>query len=213
MLGEDNEYSENKTGFYIAKYPITVPQFVLFLENSNWDFPKDEQDFMWEVSPSWECPVSNISWLDAMAYCKWLGETTEQRYSLPLEKEWELAARGIDGRPYPWGYDLPNSSFACYSGETLPEFTVTNGTYDENKSPFGCMDMAGNVWEFCLDEFDDPIEPHCLKGGSWCHDAQWLDCSKRIFSHPPAKRIDYGGFRLKYLPDELMEEYFQETQE
>ncbi len=212
MLGENNEYSENKAGFYIAKYPVTVAQFVLFLENSNWDFPKEEKDIMWEVSPNWECPVSNISWRDAMEYCKWLAETTEQHYSLPFEKEWELAARGIDGRPYPWGYDVPSPDVACYSGETIPEFTVTNGTYDDNKSPFGCMDMVGNVWEFCLDEFDDPIEPHCLKGGSWCHDDEWLDCSKRIFSHPPTKRIDYGGFRIKYLPDDLMEEYFQEIE-
>jgi hypothetical protein len=208
IYGNDNVRAESKAGLYMAKYPVTVNQFVVFVEHSGWDYPKEELDIMWEVSPEWDCPVSNISWNDADAYCRWLRRESEEYYDLPLEVEWEYAARGIDGRTYPWGYDQPYSDRACYvDQEHEPYNTVVINKFEENVSPFGCMDMAGNVWEFCRDKFDDEREPRCLRGGSWCHPINCLQSSFKIFSHPPTKRVDYSGFRLIYVPDDMLDEY------
>ena len=66
------------------------------------------------------------------------------------------------------------------------------------------MDMVGNVWEWCIDSVDDPNDPHILRGGSWCNNVDYASCTSRTFSHPPDKRVDYGGFRVMYLlPDML----------
>ena len=207
MYGSDNDYAESKAGFYISKYPITVKQFMTFLDNSDWYYSFDDLAAMKKVSPDDNCPVSHISWLDAKEFCRWLRRETNEYYSLPYELEWEYTARGFDGRPYPWGYNEPNSDIACFDGELVYKSTIPIGTFKGNKSPFGAMDMVGNLWEFCIDDFDDPKEPHCLRGGSWCHGLETANCTSRIFAYPPDKRVDYGGFRIIYLPGDVFHEY------
>lgn len=207
IYGEANEFAELGAGIYVAKYPVSVKQFVAFLEDSGWEYPQEDVDAMWRVSREWEGPVCHVSWLDAKEYCRWLRRKTNEYYSLPYELEWEYAARGVDGRPYPWGYQEITDTLACFSGQREYDGPTLIGSFSGNRSPFGCMEMAGGVWEFCLDEFDDPIEPHCLRGGSWRHAADVANCTSRIFSYPPTKRVDYGGFRVVYLPGEMLEEY------
>ncbi len=207
IYGPDNGYGLVKAGMYFSKFPVRVKEFIEFLEDSGWDYPDEDLERMWAVSPEMECPVSNVSWLDAKEYCRWLRRVTDEYYSLPNEEEWEYAARGIDGRYYPWGYNEPCNEIACFQGARSFETTVPVISYMENKSPFGCIGMVGNVWEWCLDAFDDPDDPHVLRGGSWADDIDSVSCVGRNFSYPPEKRLETAGIRVVYLPGEMLEEY------
>ena len=209
VFGPDNEYAELKAGIYMATYPVTVREFQIFLENSDWDYPESDLKKMALVSPDPNCPVSHVSWNDAKEYCRWLRKETKEYYSLPNEYEWEIAARGIDGRLYPWGYTQPDSDSACFQGEKRYHGTVPVDSFPDNQSPFGCIGMAGNVWEWCLDGLDDPRDPHILRGGSWRNGVEHATCISQSYGYPPEKRIDYGGFRVIYLPEGMLQEYRQ----
>ena len=207
IFGSDNEFGVLSSDIYMAKYPVTVHQFRTFLDSSDWSYADKDLEKMTSVSPEANCPVSQISWLDAKEYCRWLRIETQEYYSLPSEYEWELAARGIDGRMYSWGYEEADENFACFRGKVKHVQTVPNGNYKKNVSPFGCMDMIGNVWEWCVESFDDPRNPHILRGGSWCNRLEFANCTSKTFSHPEDKRIDYAGFRIIYLPGEMLTKY------
>ena len=207
IFGPSSDYGELKAAILMAKYPVTVKDFKMFIEQSGYDYPHEEIEKMDEISPEPDCPASWISWEDAKEYCRWLRRETGEYYSIPYEMEWEVAARGIDGRLYPWGYREPTSQSVCAQGDLEVEHTVSVTSLPENRSPFGCMDMIGNVWEWCLDSFDDPQDPHVLRGGSWLHDMEYANCTSKICSYPPDKRVDYGGFRIIYLTKEMLIEY------
>ena len=153
------------------------------------------------------CPVTHISFNDAKNYCRWLRKVTGDYYSLPHEVEWEKAARGEDGRFYPWGNEAITSDMACYYGGLQYHATVPVGSYEKNVSPYGCVDMVGNVWEWCLDSFPDERDPHIMRGGAWCNEQQFCNALSRTYAFPPTKRIDYVGIRLIYLPKEMFEKY------
>ena len=207
IFGPENEYAELKAGIYMATYPVTVSEFRNFLENSGWDYPETDLEKMSQVCPDPNCPVSYVSWNDAKEYCRWLRKETKEYYSLPNEYEWEIAARGIDGRLYPWGYKKPDVDSACFQGEKRYYGTVPVNSFTDNQSPFGCMDLVGNVWEWCLDGLDDPRDPHILRGGSWRNDREHANCISQSYGYPPEKRIDYGGFRVIYLPEDMLYDY------
>jgi formylglycine-generating enzyme required for sulfatase activity len=100
-----------------------------------------------------------VTWHDAMAYCRWLARVTGRAYRLPSEAEWEKAARGTDGRIWPWGNKW--DSKRCNSREGGPGNTTPVGQYSpQGDSPYGCVDMAGNVWEWTLSLLKDyPYDP------------------------------------------------------
>ena len=170
-------------------------------------------------------PVVGINWYEAMAYCHWLTEKLRQTgelrpdeiITLPSEAQWEKAARGTDGRIYPWG-DEPDPNRANYD-DTGIGTTSAVGCFPDGASPYGCLDMSGNVWEWTRSlwggeveaEFNYPYDPNdgredlaagvnvarVLRGGSFGNNLRYVRCAIRG-RHSPYYRLDLIGFRVAW---------------
>ena len=153
-------------------------------------------------------PVTGVSFYESEAFSRWVGGR------LPTETEWEKAARGIQGNKYPWGDDTPTLEIANYSPDFVPvEISAVNvDQYPNNKSSFGCQQMAGNLFEWCVDFFhtDTPTQRHksfivenrpsrrrVLKGGAWTTDISRLCCAAR-WSYTPNLRDNIIGLRVAF---------------
>ncbi len=174
--------------YYIGKYEVTVGQFRKFCNATGKTMPEQ---------PSWnnrdDHPVVNVNWNDAKAYCDWAG------LRLPTEAEWEKAARGSEARVYPWGSTWDNTK--CNSSENGDSYSNTSpvGSFPSGVSPYGCYDMAGNVWEWCNDWYggnyygssptSNPAGPssgtyRVLRGGSWCTNGNNCRSANRSWNSP-----------------------------
>ena len=199
-------------GFHLARHPVTNRQFARFVQTTGYR-PTDSESgrFLahWRggscPSALLEHPVVFVSWLDATAYCRWAGRR------LPSEAEWEKAARGTDGRRYPWGREDPSERLANF-GRPVGGRTAPVGQCPAGASPYGCEDMAGNVWEWCEDR-DSPrfylhgpehnprntagaaTAPHVVRGGAFAFDARALRSYARNAFQAPF-RLEYLGFRV-----------------
>lgn len=144
--------------FRIARVPLTNAQYRIFVDAtghrvpSHWEDGKPLRGFE-------NHPVVEVNWYDALAYCDWLSAVTNRAIALPTEAQWEKAARGhLDGREYPWG-DAWDSNF-CNSAELALGSTTPVGIMPEGASPYGCLDMVGNISEWTVSLWgDDKARP------------------------------------------------------
>lgn len=193
------------SGFWIYKNVVTVAQYRAFCNATGYSMP---------IAPAWgwkdDNPIVDVSWYDAMSYARWAG------VALPTEAQWEKAARGSDGRAYPWGNQW-DPALCVHSKSNLGDLGGTRkvGSCPGGASPYGVLDMAGNVWQWCADWYDqnywttnasrtsDPVNQstgamttRVLRGGSW------YDCDSAAFRSPfrlsstaPRLIYCYIGFR------------------
>ena len=194
--------------FFMDINQLSVAQYARFLEDTHHEVPPE-----WSLmnKPGHQSrPVANVDWVDAEAYCKWAGKRQ------PTEAEWEKAARGTDGRTYPWGNAPPTGSHATSGKEIWSNHAAVTpvGTYEEGKSPYGIYDMAGNVWEWVSDWYDpdyyqtspsqNPTGPptgghKVVRGGSWGSGPKDLRSADREV-HVPSFRGYGTGFRCAKTP-------------
>jgi formylglycine-generating enzyme required for sulfatase activity len=158
--GGRDEYPRHEVtldSFYIDKFEVTNGRYIEFVRATSHRIPQHPQDAsrnLWQKNMMPESvadrPVINVDWYDAEAYCKWAGKR------LPTEAEWEKAARGGDDRRFPWGNVEPTAKHLNYNQRWIGEKTLMPvGSYELGKSPYGVYDMAGNVWEWVNDWYDD----------------------------------------------------------
>ncbi len=209
MRGETKQIDEIAAPFYTAKYPVSKAQFLEFVKDTGYDYSPIHLELLHRISPDPDCPATPISWWDAKYYVRWLRYSTQEYYSLPMEVEWEASCRGTDGRRFPWGDAEASDLHACYSVGKPRSTTDIVGTHPLGNSPFNCCDMAGNVWEWCLDSIDEEGEIHVLRGGSCQEVIDSCTAISRSFISPANLRVNYAGFRVIYLPAQLFEEYCQ----
>lgn len=207
--------------YRIGRYPVTVSQFRAYVKA----FGESPQDPKSLRGPGNQ-PVVWVNWSEALAFCRWLeGRWREQgrlpkdwSVCLPSEAEWEKAARGKDGRKYPWGDDFdPERANVIHSGVSAVSAV---GCFAEGASPFGCEEMSGNVWEWTRSlGGEDVLEPsflypyvstdgredlkapseRVLRGGSWFLDSSFARCASRD-SRDPGFLFEGFGFRVVVLP-------------
>ena len=211
--------------FFISKFPTTFAQYKAFLDapdgyrNEQWwrkpvKLANREQNPGQQSWPIDNHPAENVSWYDAVAYCRWLTSKLGYEVRLPTEEEWEKAARGTDGREYPWGneYELDSANIDEILGDYevgmyYLEQTTAVGIYPKNVSPYGAMDMSGNVWERCstkwrenysagrADNDSQGDSPRVERGGSWHYSRVAARAAFRV-GDPPGLRLDNVGFRV-----------------
>jgi len=188
-----------------------------YTKGANWQHPRGPNSDLQGLD---QHPVVQVSWNDATAYCQWAGRR------LPTEAEWEKAARGTDGRIYPWGNQPVAGNLLNFADKNLNvswadktiddgyQYTSPVGHYPDGASPYGALDMAGNVWQWVNDRFSgtyyssspakNPTGPTSgpnrgLRGGAWVN-VIWSVRAAIRGGGPPDNRDDFGGFRCARSP-------------
>jgi len=210
--------------YRIARVPVTVAQFTQFIqatnyqttaekegsargwngakwddiEAANWAHPRGPAS---DVAQKSNHPVTCVSWQDALTFCAWAG------VRLPSEAQWEKAARGEDGRIWPWGNEVPDKE-RCNFGRNVGDTTAV-GNYSKGASPYDVLDMAGNVWEWTSslwqkypykldDGREDPVDHgrRVVRGGSFdIYFGYYVRCAYRSHSFPVNRDLGIG-FRV-----------------
>ena len=165
--------------FSIDRWVVSNAEYAEFQPLHRHFYPPHEADF----------PAVNVSYEEAVEYADWLGKR------LPTEEEWEKAARGEDGRKFPWGdifeVDLVNS------GESERRAPLPVTALEGGASPYGCLQMSGNVWEWTSTPWEPDSPLMAKKGGCALNFAPLMHASAR-YEDPPETRLRWAGFRLVY---------------
>jgi formylglycine-generating enzyme required for sulfatase activity len=226
--------------YRIAKYPITYRQFQAFMEAADgWNDPRwweglsdNEYRRANQSAPGdqtfkvWNHPRERVSWYDAIAFCRWLSHKLGSNYALdkvdewavrlPTEFEWERAARGTDGRVYPYGdtFDAAKGN----TDETGIGQTSAVGIFPDGVSPAGALDMSGNVWEWCLTDYRNPAanaagevlssdSARVVRGGSWLNNQVIARAASRLNYDPNDRDVTsipvFGFLRVSPSPESL----------
>lgn len=229
QYGDESEYAAKPQRltlptFQISRYPVTYAQFQTFLDdpegyaNPRWfagmaagesETQVSEQSFKFANHPR-----ESVNWYQALAFCRWFSWRLGSAYDLqkvgnwavrlPTEYEWEKSARGTDGRLYPYAGEFDAAKGNTY--ETGIHQTSAVGIFPQGASPYGVLDLCGNVWEWCLSNYDKPTievrkenlrteKSRVLRGGSWF---SFLDFARAVFRSYglPASRFNVVGFRV-----------------
>ena len=227
--------------FYIGKFEVTNADWRKFRDDAAYDdtklwpngrvVPKDQSPYWTQannhggaIPGSDNYPVLGVNWDAATAYCHWLSAKTGKKYRLPTEAEWEKAARGTDQRRFPWGNSI-DATYSSFTKSAPFETAQIVGYYDGTKrgdfqthsgaSPYGAMDMAGNVMEWCQDWYGrgyyaesakkNPQGPangayRVLRGGGFFFEPQDARSYARSGGWPSLQAWRMVGFRLVRQP-------------
>ena len=240
FIDETPQHSVYLDAFWIDKTEVTVAMFRIFVEATGYITTAESQGWgkPWTDGPKelewpkvkgtdWQHPygpesiaeddhpVTQVSWEDAVAYCKWVGG------KLPTEAQWEKACRGIDGRMWPWGNTFDGTRVSSCDAQCLIErwkddsfddgyaFTAPVGSFPTGASPYGALDMVGNLWEWVADWYEkeyyhdspykNPLGPtsgtlRAMRGGAWYDTDVWVTCTVR-HQNPSWDRYSDVGFR------------------
>jgi formylglycine-generating enzyme required for sulfatase activity len=225
---EKPQHVAHLDAFWIDQTEVTNTQYKICVEAGGCQAPTtcDFGEVAYNDAARMDHPVACVTWHDAQAYCQWTGGR------LPTEAQWEKAARGTDGRLYPWGNTIDCSrgnfddervvdDYVVPAGEGCDGYpqTAPVGAFPSGASPYGALDMAGNVWEWVSDWSDweyyarspykNPTGPGTgdqkeLRGGSFHYGLSYMRAATR-HSAPPEHRADALGFRC-VTPEEQMTE-------
>jgi formylglycine-generating enzyme required for sulfatase activity len=205
--GYDEERYWTKAGWAWRRGPLTRFDELRGLDRRTHDRPAYWDDPHWNRP---NCPVGGLTWYEALAYCLWLSEVTGKDYRLPTEAQWEKAARGSeDQRGWPWGDEFDPGK--ANTLERLLGRTTPVGVYPHGASPYGAMDMAGNVFEWTSSHYPynrgerrEELEaegPRVLRGGSFCSYADHARVSYRYSPDPADFDVDHGLRVVLLSPD------------
>jgi serine/threonine-protein kinase len=179
----DNREPRYQPSYLLDVWPLTNERYHAFVKATGHEAPEEWNDPDYRLPNQ---PVTGVSWEDAAAYADWVGKR------LATEDEWEKAARGIPGRLYPWGKSAPDETRANY-GHNIGHPSPVN-QHLAGRSPYGCVDMAGNVLEWCADWFMEDRGTRVLRGGSWVSGPNILRTTYR-YGDTPTYRYPIFGFR------------------
>lgn len=183
LFGPDRERAVVEA-YYIDRFPVTNAEYRVFVEAADWEHPAHWRRGIWPEGKA-DHPVVQVTWDSALAYAQWAGKR------LPTEREWERAARGTDGRAWPWGNAFDPAR--CNTSESGIWDTTSVGRYSPaGDSPIGAADMAGNVWEW-MGGTPSPLRMP-LRGGNWLDGREEAQTYARRM-HTPKRKNDFIGFR------------------
>jgi formylglycine-generating enzyme required for sulfatase activity len=183
-------------GYWIGRFPVTNEEYRRFVtqrrhrDPGQWSNARFNQDRQ---------PVVEVDFNDAAKFCAWLTQEAKLPagwcFALPTEAQWERAARGTDGRKYPWDEAPPSAKLACFA-ETSNGQSGVVGERPAGASPCGCQDMAGNVWEWCRDAWADSLQGHVMKRADPCHmgDKVTSDSDPRLPNNAAARVLRGGSW-------------------
>jgi formylglycine-generating enzyme required for sulfatase activity/tRNA A-37 threonylcarbamoyl transferase component Bud32 len=212
---EHPQHTASMDAFWIDQTEVTNAMYAACVKAGNCQKPHESKSnsraLYYGNSQFDNYPVIDVDWYQASSYCQWAGA------HLPTEAQWEKAARGTDKRTYPWGDDSPSCSLANYWGGkgniSCVGDTSKVGSYPSGASPYGALDMAGNVWEWTADWYDSGYYPNSpssnptgsssgqyrvLRGGSWLSIGDLIRSADR-YSDVPDSWLYSIGFRCSRL--------------
>ena len=204
------------TDYYLSRTPITNDQYALFIADTHYASPEGWYE---KLPPRGKerHPVVNVNWEDSSAYCRWLSTTTGNAYRLPSEAEWEKGARGVNALLFPWGNAWEANR--CNTAEAEARATVPIDYYQKYDSPYGLLDMAGNIFEWTntlwseedssSNLFSYPYNPddgreatskneraiRIVRGGSFLRNRRYARCASRMRFRSTTRNPD-TGFRV-----------------
>lgn len=205
------KHRKQVANFHISRYPIVVGHYRMFIEaedgwrDPGWwgeDLYRDPDGDTYDFGRFNNHPATYVSWFDAVAFCRWLSRQVGFEVRLPDEWEWQQAATGgWEEEPFPWGadWDARKNTFQSRLGQA-----IAVGMYPNGATPTGALDMAGTVWEWCLNKYEKPdvtqsrkddSDPRVLRGEPWFFSLVNERSAVRLWSFP-GSRVSFFGFRV-----------------